>query len=230
VRRDITLGRVVSDALDSHDANHYHVASGNVVQFYAATTAAPASADIQPAVNDPRFDLDTRARYDEPFPLLSKVPIMWPKFGAFVFEGPLAIGDGVVLLAFDLDPSTWQASGKVSAAADTRRHAGAYWTAFPCNLTVPGRAKSGPAAASSLILGVDGGQAQIQIPSSGAAIQLGAAATDHVVLATPYAALLAALSTFAAGLTVSTLPAKAAALSAALAALPPAATTIVKAQ
>jgi hypothetical protein len=194
VRRQITLGEIVSAAQDSQRATLYHVMPGHVLAYHKGAPGVPATVDVQAAVNDVRFALDTGARFSEPWTMIPKVSVMWLSFGPFILTGALHPGDRVILFGFDLDPSAWQKTGEVSDPPDTRRHSGSYWCAFPCDLTVPGAFVDGAAAEHNLVLGVDGGDAQIRIPDDGSAIVLGKGATQFVALANKVDAQLAAIA------------------------------------
>lgn len=190
-RNQITLSEVIGGASEQLRASMYHCLPG-IVQAYHASEQ---TADVLPAVNDPRFDPDTGERLtfdangqpddagtnDEPWPVIPHVPVSWPKFGGFVIAGPLAPGNRVLLVAFDLDPTKHRNTGQVENPIDVRRHGGTYWWCIPADITDPGVSQDAAAAGSSLVIGKDGASQQIRI--DGNHINLGSAPTDSVALA-----------------------------------------------
>ncbi len=193
MRKHITPSMIVQQGIDSHRATLYHVMPGQVVTFHPGAPGVPPSADIQPAVHDVRFDLDTGERFSEPWPAILKAPILYPSFGPFVVFAPLSAGDSVLLLGFDLDPTAFLQTGKLSDPADTRRHAGSYWCAIPARMTVPQALKDG--ASSDLVVGVDGQAGQIRFPPDGSAVELGHPAGDFVALASKVSTELGKIKT-----------------------------------
>ncbi len=190
-RNQITLIETSTAAAESLRHSMYHCLPG-IVQAYHADEQ---TADVQPALNDPRFDPDTGERLtfnasgevdensdnDEPWPVIPRVPIAFPRFGGFTVSGPLNKGDRVLLVAFDLDPTVHRVSGQVENPADVRRHGGNYWWAVPADITDPGRLQDASAAGSAMVLGKDGANTQIRIDGSN--ISLGRSGADFVALA-----------------------------------------------
>ncbi len=175
MRRQITNSEIITAGTDSLRGSLYHCWPGQVVAFNAGAETA----DIQPMVNDLRFDIVTGATVSEPWPVISGVPIAWPKFGGFQVIGPLAQGDGVVLTAFDLDPTAYFQTNQRSDPAHPARHSGAYWRATPCNLTNAGVSPDSPVA--QFVIGQAG--QPIQIRFDGSTIWLGNNPTDFIALA-----------------------------------------------
>ena len=163
MRRQITLAEVLTSFGGALKASMYHTLPGVVKAFYASD----GTADIQPAVNDVRFDVDTQARTSEPFPIIPKVKVLYPSGGGFSITWPLSVGSKVTLHAYDLDPTVHRQTGNVEDPADVRRHGGTYWMAIPGDVTDQG-------------LGATAGQIVIDGPG----ITLGAGATSFVALAT----------------------------------------------
>lgn len=188
MRLQITIDEVIAAATDALKASMYHCVPG-IVHAYSASDQ---TADVQPAVHDVRFDPVLGTRISEPWPIVPKVPIAFPRFGGFTISGPVSPGDKVILLAFDLDPTAHRATGQPSDPIDVRRHGGVYWTAFPADLTDPGRLHDSSAAGAGLVLGKDGSTAQIRISGSG--ISLGAGASDAVALASKVDAFIHAVA------------------------------------
>lgn len=164
----------VMDAISERLKNDLtHSMQGIVTAYYPGS---PATVDVQPAVNDVRFDTDTDERASTPMSVIPKVPIVYPCGGGYVFTFPLAVGDKVQLVADDLDPTAHRLTGRQSDPIFTRRHAGAYWKAFPGDVTDT----SAPAAGSTLKIGK--GAATIEIDGSTIALG-GESVTDNVALA-----------------------------------------------
>ncbi len=204
MRNQITLSEVAASAVDALRASMYHCLPGVVVAYYSDEQTA----DVQPAISDPRFDPDTNERLtfdangtpdpdgtsDEPWPVIPRVPVAFPKFGGYVIAGPLAKGNRVLLVAFDLDPTLHLNTGNVENPIDVGRHTGTYWWCIPADITDPGRMHDASAAAGSLVIGKDGAQQQIRIDGSN--ISLGAGVADFVALAGKVDAAFSALKTY----------------------------------
>ena len=58
------------------------------------------------------------------YPLITNVPVVWPRTAKFVMAAPLDRGDGVLLLFSDQSIAEWQAAkdGQVAIPQDTRTH------------------------------------------------------------------------------------------------------------
>jgi hypothetical protein len=182
VRKQITGYEVGTALTDRLKHSTYHTFPGIVVAFYpGAAGKSPASVDVQVAVNDVRTNTDTQAIISEPWPVLSKVPVRYPKGGGFIIQFPLAAGDKVTLTSYDLDPTGHRQSGKQADPIDVRRHAGGYWSCSPDDITDPGAPVSSAAAGTSLVVGKDGSTQQIVF--NGTTIALGNPAADFVALA-----------------------------------------------
>jgi len=169
VREQIDLPEVLDTAAGTLRGSIYKCMPGIVQTYYPSTQQA----DIQPAVNDVRIDPILGTRISEPWPVIPKVRILFPVFGAFILYADLVPGNKVVLLGFDLDPSAFMRSGQASDPVDTRRHGGSYWVAIPGDITDGGaQAPTG----SLLVLGANG---------------------DFAALATKVDAIMTLLKTFA---------------------------------
>jgi hypothetical protein len=193
MRRQVTQSEIVNEAIESDRNSRYHCMPGSVVAFYASEQTV----DVQPTVNDTRTDLDTGATFSEQWPVIPHVPIAFPRGGGYAMAFPMNVGDNVMLIAFDLDPTAWRTTGNRSDPADTRRHVGSYWWAIPCDLSVPNVMKSASTAGTALVLGLDGGTPLIIINAS--SIQLGSSGGDFVALASKTNSAIKAMGTWAAG-------------------------------
>lgn len=178
-RRQITLSEIVQAYGESIKSTMYHTLPGVVKAYYASD----GTADVQPAVNDVRFDPDTDERVSEAFPIIPKVKIKYPGGGGFSITFPLQAGDKVTLLAYDLDPTVHQATGNVEDPQDVRRHGGTYWLCMPGDLT-----DAAPVPTAG------------QITIDGPGITLGKGATDFVALASLVKTELTSIKNALAGL------------------------------
>lgn len=181
MEKQIPLGEIAREAARTERNSIYVRMPGSVVAYYPNDTPTP-TADVQPMVSDPRVDLDTGAIVYEPWSVIQRVPVAWPRMGGFLIMGFLSAQDPVILEAFDLDPTAWRAQGRSSAQVnpgDARRLGGNYWLCRPEDLCGPITDQA--AAAAALIIGKDGDPAQIRI--SAGKIQLGNAGGDSVALA-----------------------------------------------
>lgn len=196
MERQTTLSAIIDEVIARILRGYVRVVPGIVTAYHAGSATAAATVDVQCAVNDVRFDVDTGARVSEPWDVIPAVPLATLRFGPFLVAGPAAVGGKVVLLAFDLDPSAHQKSGGREDPVDVRRHAGTYFLALPVDITDASAAQSGAAAGSALVIGADGAAAQIVV--SGSTIQLGASGGDFVALASKvdagFAAIVSALN------------------------------------
>ncbi len=193
MRKQVSLSEVLDASNASLKESMYHVLPGIVHEFHPGTAGQqPATVDVLPAVNDPRSDTVTGQPVAEPFPVIPNIPIVYPRGGGYVFAFPLAAGDHVTLIAYDLDPTLYWVYGEAWARSsasikrgglplDLRRHAGAYWLALPSDLSDPGAMLDSSAASNELVIGVDGAAQQIRI--NGTNVSLGASASDFVALA-----------------------------------------------
>lgn len=241
MEKQISLADVIQQAQESERASQVRCVPGIVKAFHAGKAGVAATVDVQCAVNDVRFDPDTGARVSEAWAIVPSVAIAYPKFGGFIMQGPLNVGDKVVILAFDLDPSAHQASGAREDPVDVRRHGGNYFVALPCDITDASAPADGATAGQALVVGVDGGQAQIRITPS--TIQLGATGNDALALAhkvddniTQVEALASAIQTYAGAIQAIADPSNAAtgalnaAINAFLASIQPTGSALIKAQ
>lgn len=164
---------------------------GIVQGFYSGP---PATADVQPAVHDVRLDTDSGERISEPWPVLAKIPVLFPKFGGYYMAGPMSQGDHVILIALDLDPTVHRLNGNAADPVDVRRHGGQYWIAIPGDITDPG----GVTAPSVFTCGHIGGPV-IQI--DGSKVYLGGTSvTDALALASKVDAIMVLLKTLSTSL------------------------------
>lgn len=210
-RSDIPDGEIHDAAAYAANAARYHMAPGIVTKFYPAVAGkSPPAVDVEVGVhdvricvapNEPEEGLVVGQRYREAFPVLQRVPVKFPTFGGFAMWGRLKVGNKVTLLAFDLDPSTFLATGQPSDPPLTRRNSGAHWVAVPGDFTDGGAL---PDPGDAICIGTPGG---VLIAIDGQTVNLGAAsATDAVALANLVKAELTKIATALSSLTVTTGP------------------------
>lgn len=175
--RQTTLTEVIEAFISSRLGDTYHILPGIVQTYYPATQEA----DIQIAINDPRFEPDTDALETEPWPLYPRMRVSWPRFGGYTIMGPLNPGDSVQVFFQDLDDSAFRATGQASDPPRTRRFGSDSAFCVPFGVADKDIATDAAEASSALILGKDGAPQQIQV--NGTTIDIGKGATDFVALA-----------------------------------------------
>lgn len=187
MRRLVTLSEILTAFGDRIKAGTYYTLPGIVVAFYPSTRTA----DVQPAVNDPRFDPDTGDLVLENFPIIPHVPVAYPCGGGFEITWPLAEGDKVTLTAYDIDPTKHIQTGNQENPPNVGRQRGAFWRATPEDVT-QGQSSAGTA----MTIGAKGG-GDPQISFQGSKIQLGASPSDFVALASKVDTMMTALKNMA---------------------------------
>ena len=112
-----TFPELIRAAIDSKLSDTYHALPGIVKAYSAATMTA----DVQIAINDPRFDPDDETLSTEPWPVYPGVRVAWPRFGAVNLVGTLSPGDKVQCFFQDLDDSKFRSTGQQGDPQNTRR-------------------------------------------------------------------------------------------------------------
>lgn len=143
-----TLTEVIEAAITSRLADTYHALPGIVVAYYPLTFEA----DIQIAVNDPRFDPDTDALEAEAWPVWPRMRVAWPRFGATTLVGTILPGAKVQCFFQDLDDSVFRDTGQQSDPARTRRFGSDSAFCIPIDLTDGGVATVTDALALASVL------------------------------------------------------------------------------
>lgn len=147
--------------------------------------------DVQLAVCNVVFD-DAGNSYEEPAPSITDVPLGVARGGGFMVWVPVAVGDSVLLVFSDLSTDRWRAGdGTPQPPGFAGKHTSDSPFAIPC--CAPDAKYFGDPGTDKVIIGQDGGQAQIRISSSD--IELGVGATDFVGLANPTDAHLSSIVT-----------------------------------
>lgn len=146
-----------------------------------AVNAAAQTVDVQIAINEILHD-DLGNTYVLPAPSISGVPLGVMRGGGFLVWVPVAVGDSVLLIFSDLSADSWRAGdGHPQPPGWVGRHTKDSPWALPCCAPDSKALTSPPGDAGKLIIGKDGGAAQIKISATD--IELGASATDAVALA-----------------------------------------------
>lgn len=184
-----TFAEIIDSAMFSHSSEHYHILPGKVVTYYPDKQEA----DVQIAIDDPRFDPDTDELVTEKWPIYPRMRVVWPRFGGFTICGPVNSGDVVQVFFQDLDDSKFRSTGQSGAPDRTRRFGSDSAFCLPWDMTDAGVATDHTAAGSALIIGKDGSPPQIRI--NGTNIQLGHTGADFVALASLVSAELAKIVT-----------------------------------
>lgn len=162
---------------------------GTVTAVYADRQTV----DVQVCTNNPIHDANGNA-FLEPAPSYSDVPLGCLRGGGFLVWMPVAQGDNVLLVYTDLSADTWRSGdGSVQDPGFQGKHTRDSPFAIPMFAPDAKMMTSPPAGPNKIIIGQDGGTAQIRISASD--IELGAPAGDFVALASKVAHELAAIST-----------------------------------
>jgi hypothetical protein len=147
-----------------------------------AVYPARQTVDVQVCTNNPIHDPVGNA-FLEPAPNLSDVPLACLRGGGFLVWMPVSVGDSVLIVYSDLSADTWRSGdGSVADPGFQGKHTRDSPFALPM-FAPDAKMFSDPAsAATKVIIGKDGSQAQIRI--SDTEIDLGATPTDPVALST----------------------------------------------
>jgi hypothetical protein len=153
------------------------------------------TAQIQ--IKDFFFDEDGEREY-ESLPVIPSVPVQWPRAGGKIVRLPLQPGDGVLLVFSSLSLAEWRLTGQVAEPKDSRRnsigHCFAVPGAFPDTSPVS-PADAVEVTAGGMIVGEDGGAAQMIVGGTVPGVRFGKTAVSPVALAVPVDANLAAVVT-----------------------------------
>ncbi len=155
-------------------------------------------------VKDFVFDGDGKRTYDEAI-LIPFVPVMWPRGGGKVVRLPLLPEDTVCLLFCERSIAEWRTTGQVSSPIDSRRLSSGYPVAVPglaSDLDTLAPADAIEVAAGALIVGSDGGAAQMIVGGTIPGVRFGKLAISPVALAVPTDAAFVALAAGLAALQV----------------------------
>ncbi len=123
-----------------------------------------------------RAEVQVTVHDGNPIPPLPEVPVKFPRGGGYRLVFPIAAGDEVTLLFYQLDPSRFRASGELSLANLLRRH-GLYAVALPGSES--DLLADYLAASEGAHLGTDDGTVEIVVTPS--QIKLGSTAAEYGV-------------------------------------------------
>lgn len=157
-------------AYGDHLRDSVRVALPAVVTAYDATKQV---AECQLVVREPVVSEDGETSFEE-LPIIPDVPVAWPSGGGFHVHLPLAKGDHVTLLFYDVATGVWRASGKPGDPGDLRRHHLSYCVAIPGLRSDSQALADAPASGEAVIVAPGGGT--VRVSKSGAS-------SDFVALA-----------------------------------------------
>lgn len=142
--------------------NGLHVAMPAVIKRYDATTQL---CDALPAVKMRKIDADGNA-FEQPYPTLLDVPVLFPRAGDFFISMPLAAGDTVLLVFCDHAIDPWLVDGGENLSSqDTRSHDLSDAVAIPC--VWPSNRALKSASANQICVGIDN-STQVKVTGGGA--------------------------------------------------------------
>jgi hypothetical protein len=200
-------------------------------------TYNPVTNSINAEIQVKDFVFDEGEREYETLPAIPNVPVQWPRAGGKIVRLPIVPGDYVLLVFSSLSLAEWRLTGQLSEPKDSRRNSIGYCFAIPGvspDVSPPSPADVVEVAAGGMIVGEDGGAAQMVVGGTVPGIRFGKAASSPVALSVPVegslAALMAYVDAVAAAAGVGASPGVVSAKAAATTALAvPASSTLVKA-
>jgi hypothetical protein len=186
------LGEVLTSAVRSGMTRLRTGIPAEVKSYDPATNTC----EVSIVVDNFILDQDSDKTY-ETFPDISGVPVLWPRGGGYVMTLPLAPGDFVWLAFSELPLAEWRTTGQHSQPVDTRRHSIGYPYATPGAWpdAKPLATSDVTNRTTKMVIGEDGGEAQVVIDRILGTVSLGRTPTDFVALASKVDAVLSALST-----------------------------------
>jgi hypothetical protein len=166
-----TLAELIRAAIETRLADTHTALVGEVQAFDAAAQTV----DVQPVVSSVLVDRDGN-RLVESLPLLTSVPVAFPRAGGYFISMPVAKGDTVLLVCADTSIAKWRETGRVSTPTKTEPPAEERSHDLSDAIAIPGVFASTSALADvssdSMIFGKDGGL-QIKIDDDADLIHLG---------------------------------------------------------
>ena len=169
----MTTEELLELVLDHRLGNLHTAMPGRVESYDAAAQTCDVLPQLKRQVPDGEGGYTTEA-----LPVLSGVPVCFPRGGSFFLSFPLAKGDFVLVVFSERATGNWRQKGEASNPGDLRMHSLAGAVAIPGVYPTSGALDD--ADGTNLVLGKDGtAAAQIGITSSG--IELGRGTTDKVV-------------------------------------------------
>jgi len=119
---DVVGGAIAGKLRDVHTGM-----PGKVVKY----DSAAGTVDVLPVVRG-AIEGEDGTLLLEDLPVISNVPVAWPRGGGFYIKFPLLQGDHVWLSFSETAMALWRTSGQISQPGDLRRHDLSYPIAFPC--------------------------------------------------------------------------------------------------
>jgi hypothetical protein len=166
------LLELLDAALDARLVDVHTALPGRIVSY----DAEHQTADVQPMLRRALQDQDGE-KVLEALPILPCVPVVFPRGGGCFVSFPMAAGDGGLLVFSERAIDRWRSTGENADPGDLRMH-GLSGAAFFPGL-YPRADALADADATEMRLGRDGGP---QIAVTGAGIEIGAGATEHIAL------------------------------------------------
>jgi hypothetical protein len=187
-----TLAELIRAAIDARLADTHTALVGEVQAFDAAAQTV----DVQPVVSSVLVDRDGN-RLVESLPLLTSVPVAFPRAGGYFISLPITKGDTVLLVCADTAIAKWRETGRVSTPTKTEPPAEERSHDLSDAIAIPGVYPTTSALADvstdSMMLGKDGGL-QIKIDDDADLIYLGApGSTDFLATYTDLKSQLSTL-------------------------------------
>ena len=108
------LAEVILDAIDLRLLELHTAMPGYIEKFDASKQLA----DVQPALK--RAFANGKV---EPLPVVTNVPVVYPRSSKFSITYPLEVGDPVLIIFSERSIDRWAAQGGIVDPADTRKHA-----------------------------------------------------------------------------------------------------------
>jgi hypothetical protein len=178
-------------------------------------------AEAQTVEVEPQFKRQLARDVAEKLPVISNVPVQFPRGGGFFSTVPIQKDDFVLLVFTDQPLGAWRSKGEPTEPGDRRAHTLSGAVAIPGVYPIAGKLQS--TSTDAMLMGKDGtAAAQIKITSSGGELGAGASKEiarkgDGVKIANPGALLtwMQAVETFINGLVPGTIATLAAAIAAA---------------
>ena len=97
-----------------------HTALPGIVKSYDSDAQ---TVDVQPALQRVIAAVDENSEdRSESLPILSAVPVMWPRSGGFFLHFPILAGDSVLLIFPEVDAGAWRVAGTESDPGTPERH------------------------------------------------------------------------------------------------------------
>lgn len=151
-----------------------HVALPGRVEKYDASTQ---KADVKPLLQR-HLSIPEQGELIEPLPVITDVPVVFPRGGGFFLSLPLAVGDHVLLVFNERSIDKFVAGdGGDTDPIDLRMHSLSDAVAFPG--FYPSQKALGDASGDALVLGKDGGLELILDPAGKLDVKIGGQSMLH---------------------------------------------------